>query len=642
MAAPRDSSAHAAEDFRTTHWSVVLAAADADSPRCQSALTALCQSYRYPLYAFVRRQGRNPHEAEDLTQDFFARRLARSSLASVSPGNGRFRSFLLASMKNFLANDWDRNHAVKRGGNPRQQDQIERLDFVSPKSECAPFLLPSRWNETPECIMSHLARQTGSAAILALTWMVCTALPAAAQLVETNSLRTHAITLRTKESSLGKVPNLADLKRMTNSPDFMHVAYPVMRGGKWVVNLDGIDGPKHDQVRGLKFSPDGKRLAYQALRGDVPVVVVDGKEGTEFERLEDGYPIFSPDSKHFIYWGSRSNRVVIVEDGRDVGVYDHVGTRSLIFSPDSRHSCHVGRMGKKSFVVMDGVKGPEFDDVLNGCPVFSPDSRHWVYGAKQNGKMVIVMDGVTRRSVRDLDVAAFVFSPDGRRLAYCANEANDWRVVVDEKEGRRYDGIGGDLEDGLSIVFSPNSQRLAYVASRGDKQLVVVDGKEEPEVGGVITPGGLIFSPDSRRVAYACQRRGKYVVVLDGEEGPTFDGIAGNSLQFSPNSKRFAYAAWRGQEWFAVIDGIESQVFETIVPPGPVFSPDSQHIAYGGGTVGIGGQGWFIVDGEKSETYDYLRGFRFENSNLIRAIAARNDVLFNKEFLRVEIEIREK
>lgn len=116
MPAPGENSAQAPSDFRTTHWSVVLAASHADSPQRQSALTALCQTYWYPLYAFARRQGRTPHEAEDLTQEFFVRLLAKDGLAAVNPQNGRFRSFLLASLKNFSANDWDRNHTIKRGG----------------------------------------------------------------------------------------------------------------------------------------------------------------------------------------------------------------------------------------------------------------------------------------------------------------------------------------------------------------------------------------------------------------------------------------------------------------------------------------------------------------------------------------------
>lgn len=116
MPAPGDIPHQSPSDFRTTHWSVVLAAAQIDSPRSQDSLAALCQTYWYPLYAFVRRQGRNPHEAEDLTQEFFARLIEKNGLASVRPENGRFRSFLLASLKNFLANDWDRSHAAKRGG----------------------------------------------------------------------------------------------------------------------------------------------------------------------------------------------------------------------------------------------------------------------------------------------------------------------------------------------------------------------------------------------------------------------------------------------------------------------------------------------------------------------------------------------
>ena len=103
-------------DFRTTHWSVVLAAGDSTSPRSVEALGKLCRTYQYPLYAFVRRRGYGERDAEDLTQEFFARLLAKKGLASVRQESGRFRSFLLASLKNFLANDWDRNHAAKRGG----------------------------------------------------------------------------------------------------------------------------------------------------------------------------------------------------------------------------------------------------------------------------------------------------------------------------------------------------------------------------------------------------------------------------------------------------------------------------------------------------------------------------------------------
>jgi len=111
-----DSSNPGPEYFATTHWSVVITAQRTDSARAQAALAKLCQTYWYPLYAFVRRQGYSPHDSQDLTQEFFARLLAKNYLAGVAPEKGNFRSFLLASLKHFLANEWDRARAAKRGG----------------------------------------------------------------------------------------------------------------------------------------------------------------------------------------------------------------------------------------------------------------------------------------------------------------------------------------------------------------------------------------------------------------------------------------------------------------------------------------------------------------------------------------------
>ena len=105
-----------ASAFATTQWSLILHAARPDSPEAARALASLCATYWYPLYAFVRRQGRNAHDAEDLTQEFFARLIGKNYLASVAREKGRFRSFLLAALKNFLANEWDRERAQKRGG----------------------------------------------------------------------------------------------------------------------------------------------------------------------------------------------------------------------------------------------------------------------------------------------------------------------------------------------------------------------------------------------------------------------------------------------------------------------------------------------------------------------------------------------
>jgi RNA polymerase sigma-70 factor (ECF subfamily) len=102
--------------FATTRWSMVLAAADESSPRSADALSELCKTYWYPIYAFVRRQGRAHETAQDMTQEFFARMLEKRYIDDVGPDKGRFRTFLLVCLKRFLANEWDKTQAQKRGG----------------------------------------------------------------------------------------------------------------------------------------------------------------------------------------------------------------------------------------------------------------------------------------------------------------------------------------------------------------------------------------------------------------------------------------------------------------------------------------------------------------------------------------------
>lgn len=104
------------KNFPTTLWTVVLHASRDEPAQVRAALAQLCQAYWYPLYSFVRRRGYSPHDAEDLTQAFFAQLLEKRGLQRIDPELGRFRTFLLASLKGFLANDWDRAQARKRGG----------------------------------------------------------------------------------------------------------------------------------------------------------------------------------------------------------------------------------------------------------------------------------------------------------------------------------------------------------------------------------------------------------------------------------------------------------------------------------------------------------------------------------------------
>jgi RNA polymerase sigma-70 factor (ECF subfamily) len=102
--------------FHTTHWSVVLLAGQEEPQEAAAALERLCRTYWYPLYAYARRQGHSPEDGQDLTQQFFAGFLEKKYFGLADPDRGRFRCFLLASFKHFLANQYNRSRTTKRGG----------------------------------------------------------------------------------------------------------------------------------------------------------------------------------------------------------------------------------------------------------------------------------------------------------------------------------------------------------------------------------------------------------------------------------------------------------------------------------------------------------------------------------------------
>lgn len=139
--------------FTTTHWSVVLAAGEQDSPQASEALETLCRSYWYPLYAYVRRRGYGPEDAQDLTQEFFAQLLRKNYPAQADRAKGKFRSFLLLTLNHFLADAHERAAAGKRGGGqilisldaeaPEDRYRLEPADDVTPDK-----LFERRWAQT--------------------------------------------------------------------------------------------------------------------------------------------------------------------------------------------------------------------------------------------------------------------------------------------------------------------------------------------------------------------------------------------------------------------------------------------------------------------------------------------------------------
>lgn len=153
--------------FATTHWSVVLQAGQPGAPGYQQALETLCRGYWFPLYAYLRRHGYDSHQAEDYTQAFFCRVLEKQVLRSADSKRGRFRSFLLATLKNFLADERDRARAQKRGGGRKllsidfnqaeNQYALEPADRLSPEK-----LFDKSWaltvlERTMACLKTELA-----------------------------------------------------------------------------------------------------------------------------------------------------------------------------------------------------------------------------------------------------------------------------------------------------------------------------------------------------------------------------------------------------------------------------------------------------------------------------------------------------
>jgi RNA polymerase sigma factor (sigma-70 family) len=150
MPDPHSEDFHGA-NFRTTHWSVVLEAGDLEAGK--GALEKLCRAYWYPLYAYVRRRGYSESEAQDLTQDFFLSLLEGGSLQTAHPSKGRFRGFLAAALRNFLANEWRDAHRLKRGGAAQflsweGLDAEERFSMEPPSDTSPEATFDREWAQT--------------------------------------------------------------------------------------------------------------------------------------------------------------------------------------------------------------------------------------------------------------------------------------------------------------------------------------------------------------------------------------------------------------------------------------------------------------------------------------------------------------
>ena len=148
--------------FNTTHWSVVVAAGEEGSEQAAAALSRLCQTYWFPVYAFIRKRGHSPEQAQDFTQEFFAVFLEKNYVAKAARDRGRFRAFLMSSVENFLHNQHSRAQAQKRGGGQKllslDYDEAEERYRIEPVEESDPAtIFEQQWAATLlETVLSRL------------------------------------------------------------------------------------------------------------------------------------------------------------------------------------------------------------------------------------------------------------------------------------------------------------------------------------------------------------------------------------------------------------------------------------------------------------------------------------------------------
>jgi Tol biopolymer transport system component len=451
--------------------------------------------------------------------------------------------------------------------------------------------------------------------------------------------------LVTRTTSLGKVPLATGAASPAVSQDNRHIAFPVMRGGKWCVTLDGVPGKPYAKVAGLRFSPDGKRLAFVATKDSQrEVVVVNGEEGKDFGMADSQSLLFSPDSQRLAYVAGAPDSVkqFVVLDGKEGSEFDMMcgggaGRVLLFFSPDSQQLAYGGarKTGEGHFVSSVVVEGrerkgyelkPDVVPILKG---FSPDSRRLAWLQYGEGKGQMVVDG---KPDKEFDTVShyFAFSPDGKRTAYFAQRAGKWMAVVDGQERAGFKALGD-----APPLFSPDSRRLAYIAKRGDKDLVMLEGKEGAEYDGVGSRS-LRFSPDSQHFAYMAHQGEKHFVVRDGQEGKAYDRLHA-AIFFSPDSRHLAYFIQQGEHSRLVLDDKEYDEYEGLADNWHCFSPDSVHLAYGAVR---GGKLVLVLDGREVGDYQGNLGtLAFDGPRLLRGIVSRIAENFAWEFARLEVEI---
>jgi Tol biopolymer transport system component len=359
------------------------------------------------------------------------------------------------------------------------------------------------------------------------------------------------------------------------SPDSQWLAYAASTGeDQWRVVVNAREEAQYKRVGMPVFSPDSKRLAYVALGADNSrFVVVNGKAGRPYDKILPGGQIFfSPDGQHMAYGARRKENDVAqwyaVIDDKESPPLLFLGTATGIqFSSDGGRVAYAAMAeanGTAWNVIVDGQKQKIYQNI--GDLAFSPDGKRLAYVAQQkDGKWRLSVDGSEQKPYDTIAAGTLQFSPDGKYVAYAARLGEKWLIVVNNHEGKAYDGAS-------DMVFSPNSKYLASIVQLGTTEMVVLNLLEknmfqEQAIFDRIGGGTLVFSPDSNRLGYIGRAGSKSFVVIASASVAKRGSSRQNRkrgydmvgyLNFTPDSDHYVFAATSGDKAFTVVDDQEA------------------------------------------------------------------------------------
>jgi Tol biopolymer transport system component len=388
--------------------------------------------------------------------------------------------------------------------------------------------------------------------------------------LEKNAYEQYQVVVDGKEQKV-----YAKVDGLIFSPDSQWLAYAASTGeGQWLVVVNGREEAVYKRVGMPVFSPDGKRLAYIALLADgTRAVVVNGKPGRAYDRtLPGGQIFFSPDGQHLAYGARRKENDVerwyAVIDEKESPPLLYLGAATGIqFSPDGSRVAYAAMVeadGTAWNVIVDGQKQKIYQNI--GDLAFSPDGKRLAYaGQERGGKWRLSVDGSEQKPYDTIAAGTLRFSPDGKTVAYAAKQGSQWMIVINNHEGKPYDGVS-------DMVFSPNGKYLASIVQLGTTEMVVLNLLEknmfqEQAIFDRVGGGTLVFSPDSNRLGYI-GRAGSRSFVVVASTAVVKRGVSRQNrkrgydmvgyLNFTPDSDHYVFAATSGDKAFTVVDDQEA------------------------------------------------------------------------------------